>query len=71
MNASTVGARYLPYPAAARYTGMSEQTLRRLVDQGRLKTYKPTGGRKVVFDRLELDELVQGSQVAPVSQPSA
>ena len=53
--------RYLPYSAAARYSGMSEMTLRRLVDDGRLQAYRPTGGRKVVFDRLQLDELIQGS----------
>ena len=40
---------------------MSEMSLRRLVEDGRLQVYRPTGGRKVVFDRLQLDELIQGS----------
>ncbi|MHB1422136.1 MAG: helix-turn-helix transcriptional regulator [Gemmataceae bacterium] len=53
--------RYLPYSAAARYTGMSEQTLRRLVEDGRLPVYRPTGGRKVVFDRFEIDKLIRGA----------
>jgi excisionase family DNA binding protein len=53
--------RYLSYADASRYSGMSEQTLRRLVDSGRLKVYRPTGGRKVVFDRHQLDELIQAS----------
>jgi excisionase family DNA binding protein len=53
--------RYLDYPAAARYSGMSEATLRRLVDSGRLKAYRPTGQRKVVFDRAELDEFIHST----------
>jgi excisionase family DNA binding protein len=55
--------RYMAYPAAARYTGMSEQTLRRAVDAGKLKVYRPTrptGGRLVVFDVRELDAFIRG-----------
>ncbi|MHB1422798.1 MAG: hypothetical protein ACYC3I_06310 [Gemmataceae bacterium] len=36
-------------------------TLRRLVLDGRLNIYRPTGGRKVVFDRFEIDELIRGA----------
>jgi excisionase family DNA binding protein len=60
--------RYLSYPAAARYSGMSEQTLRRLVEAGRLKAYRPTGSRKVIFDVRELDELIQSSADTPNEQ---
>jgi excisionase family DNA binding protein len=56
------GWRYLGgYPAAARYSGLSEMTLRRLVDAGKLRVYKPTGQRKVLLDRWELDALIQSS----------
>jgi excisionase family DNA binding protein len=55
--------RYLSgYPAAARYTGLSETTLRRLVDAEKLHVYRPTE-RKILFDRVELDALIQGSVV--------
>jgi excisionase family DNA binding protein len=50
------------YPAAARYSGMSESVLRRLVDNGRLHVYRPTE-RKVLFDKVELDALILGSAV--------
>ena len=34
--------RYMNYQAAARYSGMSEMTLRRLVEADRLRVYRPT-----------------------------
>jgi excisionase family DNA binding protein len=52
--------RWLGLPEAARYTGISEQTLRRMVRGGKLRLYAPTERRRVV-DRLELDALIQGS----------
>jgi excisionase family DNA binding protein len=53
--------RYLGgYPAAACYSGLSEGTIRRLVESGRLRVYRPTE-RKTLFDRFELDALIQGS----------
>ena len=61
MSVAETAQRYLSYADAARYSGMSEQTLRRLVEAGRLRAYRPTGQRKVVFDRVELDALIQGS----------
>jgi excisionase family DNA binding protein len=55
--------RYLPgYPAAARYTGISESVLRRLVESGKLHAYRPTE-RKTLFDKAELDALILGSAV--------
>jgi hypothetical protein len=53
--------RYLDYPRASAYSGMSEGTLRRLVDAGQLKTFRPTGSRKALFDKLQLDEVILGS----------
>ena len=61
MSLAETTQRYMSYADASRYSGMSEQTLRRLVEAGRLKVYRPTGSRKVVFDRLQLDELIQSS----------
>jgi len=58
--------RFLSYKGAAIYCGMSQMTLRRLVDAGKLKTYRPTGedGRLVVFDRAELDAFILGEEVS-------
>jgi excisionase family DNA binding protein len=64
-------ARYLPYPAAASYSGMSVQTLRRLVESGRLKAYRPAGARKVVFDKVELDVYIHASARTPASADPA
>ena len=58
--ATETAQRYLTYPTASRNCGMSQQTLRRMVEAGRLRAYRPTGGRKVVFDVRELDALVRG-----------
>jgi excisionase family DNA binding protein len=52
--------RYMSYPVAARYCGMSAQSLRRAVSEGRLKVYRPTGRRLVVFDVRELDAFIRG-----------
>jgi excisionase family DNA binding protein len=57
-------ARYMNYPQASRYSGLSEMTLRRLVHAGHLKVYKPTGARLTVFDRIELDEFVRSGPAA-------
>jgi excisionase family DNA binding protein len=57
--------RYLNYADASRYTGMSEQTLRRMVDAGRVRVYRPTGGRLVLFDVRELDAFVRGNGDTP------
>jgi excisionase family DNA binding protein len=55
------GTRYLDYRGAARYSDLSETTLRRLIESGKLRAYRPTGERKVLIDRTELDELIQAS----------
>jgi excisionase family DNA binding protein len=50
--------RWLSYPQASRYSGMSESTLRRLVEAKRLRVFRPTSDRKVILDREELDKLI-------------
>jgi excisionase family DNA binding protein len=63
VTAAEIGQRYFDYPAAARYTGMSPSTIRRLHETGRLHAYKPTGARKTLFDKQELDDLIRKSAV--------
>jgi excisionase family DNA binding protein len=63
--------RFFSYRAAAIYCGMSAQSLRRLVQTGKLKTYRPTGGRLVVFDRAELDAFVHSSGAEPTASASS
>jgi excisionase family DNA binding protein len=45
---------------AAGYLGLSEDAVRDLVAQGRLKTARPT--RKLQFDVFDLDKLVEDSK---------
>jgi excisionase family DNA binding protein len=51
-------ARYMGYREASAYSSLSVGTLRRLVESGRLRVYRPTGARKILFDKVELDQLV-------------
>jgi excisionase family DNA binding protein len=53
--------RYLNYNDAARYSGLSEGSLRALVAKRKLPVYRPTGSRKVLIDRHELDCLIHNS----------
>jgi excisionase family DNA binding protein len=56
---ATVGARFMSYRAASAYSGMSESSLRRLVEAGKLTPHKPLGN-VVLFDREELDRVILG-----------
>jgi excisionase family DNA binding protein len=56
--AAEIEPRWLSYREAARYSGLSEMALRRLVEAGRLHAYRPTGGRLVRLDRQELDQVM-------------
>ncbi len=53
-----VERRWLSYRDAARYTGLSEETLRRLAAQGKLTVSRPTPKNRRL-DRRELDQLMQ------------
>ena len=61
---STEQQRYLSYRGAAQYVGRSEMWLRRHVEAGHLKAYRPGGGRAVLIDRLELDEFIRGTSAS-------
>ncbi len=52
--------RFLPLGAASRYAGLSEKSLRRLIDRGDLKGLRPCPG-KVLVDRQEIDQLFLGA----------
>jgi len=51
-------ARYLSLPDAARYSGVSASTLRRMAGDGKLRLLRPYG-RILLIDRAELDALLQ------------
>jgi excisionase family DNA binding protein len=51
-------ARWLDYRRAAKYSALSAATLRRMVEGGKLRAYRPHG-RRVVLDRVELDEVIR------------
>jgi excisionase family DNA binding protein len=55
--------RYLSVSDAARYSGLSAMSLRRLIASGRLKLYAPTERRRLI-DRHELDALIHASVAA-------
>ena len=46
---------------AAKYMNMPLGTLRQMVSKGKIKFYKPTGG-KVYFRYSDLDEFMEGKQ---------
>jgi excisionase family DNA binding protein len=54
---------YLTLRSAARYSGLSIETLRRMIRNRRLLRYKPT--RKVLVRRGELEELIRRSAKEP------
>lgn len=55
--------RWLNFGEAARYSGISAESLRRLVRAGRLRVFRPTE-RKVLIDRAELDAFIEASATA-------
>jgi hypothetical protein len=59
--------RWLPIDAAANYSGLSAQSLRRLLAGGKLVAHRPVPGR-VLIDRRALDALIGGSTGRPRSR---
>lgn len=60
--------RFFTLAEAAAYCGLSQQTLRRKLDNRELKKHTPTdSGRPVLIDRLELDKLILESSPAATS----
>jgi predicted site-specific integrase-resolvase len=55
--------RFVTLRPAARFAGVSVETLRRWMQAGRLKKYKPANGL-VLVDLKELTALIEGSAVS-------
>ena len=60
MSATETERRFLSYSEASEYCGVSAQTLRRAVDDGRLRAYRPAG-RTVLFAVRDLDRFIRGT----------
>lgn len=58
--------RFLSIEAAARYSGLSLDSVRRLLERGDLTALRPVPGR-IVIDKAELDRLVLSSTRKPVN----
>lgn len=56
--------RFLTIADAARYAGLSEESIRRMLSAGKLTALRPVSGR-VVIDRRQLDAVVLGSDRQP------
>jgi len=50
--------KFLTVADAARRVALSEKSVRRLIEAGRLKAYRPVPGR-ILLDAAELDSLVR------------
>jgi excisionase family DNA binding protein len=59
-----VGRRYFSWIEAARYSGLGVNTLRRMVAEKKLHAMRPTGQRRIVLDKLEIDDLMRRSLAA-------
>jgi excisionase family DNA binding protein len=57
-------ARFRSVAGAASYTGLSTESIRRLIAAGKLVAYRPVRGR-IVVDLRQLDALVLGSTSTP------
>jgi excisionase family DNA binding protein len=58
--------RYLSLNDAATYSTLSLPTLRRMVRERKLRAYHPSG-RRVLIDRVELDEWIHRAAVGDES----
>jgi excisionase family DNA binding protein len=56
--------RFVDVAVASRYSGISSQTLKRYVKEGRLAGCRP-GPRKILIERASLDQMLEQSRVRP------
>lgn len=59
-----VPQRFLTISSAARFTDLSEESIRRLIASQKLTAHRPVRGR-VLIDRLELESLIRRSVQNP------
>jgi excisionase family DNA binding protein len=57
---SAVAPRFLTIDGAAAYTSLSSETIRRLIETGKLQPLRPVKGR-IVIDRHALDQFITSS----------
>jgi excisionase family DNA binding protein len=57
---ASASPRWLTIQAAADYSGLSVESVRRLLSSRRLTAHRPVKGR-ILLDRSELDALIQAS----------
>ena len=55
--------RYVSWAEAERYTGLSQETLRRMARRSQIRVYRPTP-RRALLDLAELDAAVRGGPVS-------
>jgi excisionase family DNA binding protein len=53
------GTRYYSVGQAATYTGLSRDSIRKLIDKGAIQALRPVPAR-IVIDKLELDKYMAG-----------
>ena len=61
---NTTPKRWLTVANAAVYADLSQDTIRRLLDSGKLTPHRPVKGR-ILVDRQELDAHIQSSTATP------
>jgi excisionase family DNA binding protein len=59
--ADKIDPRFLSLAQASQHSGLSIMTLRRRIQEGRLRSYTPAG-RRVLIEVSELDELILASR---------
>lgn len=62
---SPIAKRFLTLSEASVYSGLSYQSLRRMIDRQELKGCRPLGTRPVLIDRHELDKRILGDGEEP------
>jgi excisionase family DNA binding protein len=54
--------RLFSFESAANYMGITTRTLARLVDKGAIRAIKLAGLRRILFDREDLDQLIESAK---------
>ena len=63
--------RLLSFDACAKYCGLTGQSLRRLMSRGILRPVRIPTLRRVLFDKQDLDELIEAGKVGRKSANEA
>ena len=63
--------RLMSFDASAKYCGLTGQSLRRLMSRGILRPVRIPTLRRVLFDKQDLDELIEAGKVGRKSANEA